>query len=256
MYTPVAMKIPIIEGVIDRRILINYRVERSVLRKLLPTPFQPVVVNGYGIVGIDFLRFRQLRAKGLPAYLGFSSENAAHRISVEWEELGVLKRGLYMPRLDTDSYTTTIACGRVFPGLHHKSRFDFEEEAGRYSVRMKNRDGTAIKIAASESSAFPMESIFEDFYQAARFFARDRVAYSPRFEKTIFDGVALKCKNWKVQPLRVSALMASYFQQNTLFPKGSIYFDHALVMKQIEHEWHARKELIASRPIRVAGFLL
>jgi uncharacterized protein YqjF (DUF2071 family) len=250
------MKIPIVEGIIDRRILINYRVERSVLRKILPAPFRPVVVDGYGIVGIDLLRLRNMRAKGLPSYLGFNSENAAHRISVEWDHLGTTKRGLYMPRLDTSSLTTTIAGGRVFPGLHHKSRFETEEKQGHYHLKMKNRDGTFINLTARQTKKFPFESIFEDFFQAARFFARDRVAYSPRFKQDIFDGVTLKCKNWKLYPLHVSELTASYFRNSSIYPPGSVFFDHALLMKNIHHEWHAHKELIASRPIRFAGFVL
>ncbi len=35
------MRIPAIRGVIDRRILVNYRVDPSVLAGLLPEPFRP-----------------------------------------------------------------------------------------------------------------------------------------------------------------------------------------------------------------------
>ena len=40
------MKIPKIKGVIDRRILIIYRVEKHVLDNYLPQPFKPKLVNG------------------------------------------------------------------------------------------------------------------------------------------------------------------------------------------------------------------
>ena len=43
------MKIPTIKGIIDRRILINFQVEKEVLEQYLPEPFMPKLVNGKGI---------------------------------------------------------------------------------------------------------------------------------------------------------------------------------------------------------------
>lgn len=35
------MRIPVVRGVIERRILVNYRVDPEVLAPLLPSPFRP-----------------------------------------------------------------------------------------------------------------------------------------------------------------------------------------------------------------------
>jgi len=113
-----------------------------------------------------------------------------------------------------------------------------------------------IRLEAKLRDRFPMESIFRAMPNASRFFAGDKVAYSPRFRTSIFDGVQLKCRRWKLEPLRVNALESQYFEQKQMFPKGSIFFDHASIMRDIEHEWHSCGELIASRPIRLGGFLL
>jgi hypothetical protein len=40
------MQIPVIRGLIDRRILVNFRVDPDVLTRLLPIPFRPKLVNG------------------------------------------------------------------------------------------------------------------------------------------------------------------------------------------------------------------
>ena len=32
---------------------------------------------------------------------------------------------------------------------------------------------------------------------------------------------------------------SSYFDNRSLFPPDSIRFDHALIMRNIEHEWHS-----------------
>ena len=98
------MKIPVTRGVIDRRILVNYRVDPSVLAPLLPAPFRPKVVHGYAMVGICLIRLKKIRPALLPAWLGISSENAAHRTAVEWDEGGVVREGVYVRRRDTDSW--------------------------------------------------------------------------------------------------------------------------------------------------------
>lgn len=79
------MKIPVIRGVIDRRILVNYRVDPEALAPLLPAPFRPQLQRGYGVAGICLIRLRGVRPKFLPSWLGISSENAAHRVAVEWD---------------------------------------------------------------------------------------------------------------------------------------------------------------------------
>ena len=70
------MSLPVIRGVIDRRILVNFHVDPGVLAGLLPAPFRPKVVHGVGMVGICLIRFRRVRPAFLPAWLGISSENA------------------------------------------------------------------------------------------------------------------------------------------------------------------------------------
>src|SRR5215217_4728686 len=109
------------EGVIARRLLVNYRVAPEVLARLLPAPFRPQVVGGWGVAGICLIGLRAVRPRGLPAALGLASENAAHRIAVEWDEGGAVRHGVYIPRRDTSSRLTTALGGRLFPGVHHRA---------------------------------------------------------------------------------------------------------------------------------------
>jgi hypothetical protein len=43
--------------------------------------------------------------------------------------------------------------------------------------------------------------------------------------------------NWEVQPLEVLNVKSSFFENEEVFPKGSVKFDNALLMTNIEHEW-------------------
>ncbi|MSQ93685.1 MAG: hypothetical protein EXR98_03920 [Gemmataceae bacterium] len=102
------MRIPVMRGVIDRRILVNYHVDPGVLAALVPPPFRPKLVGGLGMVGICLIRLKQVRPRFVPAFLGISSENAAHRTAVEWDDVGEpscvssrVREGVYIRRRDT-----------------------------------------------------------------------------------------------------------------------------------------------------------
>ena len=57
------MKIPVIQGVIDRRILINYQIDKDVLESFLPHPFKPKLVKGKGVAGICLIRLKEMPPK-------------------------------------------------------------------------------------------------------------------------------------------------------------------------------------------------
>ncbi len=93
------MRIPVIRGVIERRILVNYRVDPKVLASVLPDPFRPKVVNGAGMAGVCLIRLKLIRHRLLPSFVGISSENAAHRIAAEWDQDGETKEGVFKCQL-------------------------------------------------------------------------------------------------------------------------------------------------------------
>jgi len=53
------MRLPVIHGVIRRRLLVNFRVDAEVMRCFLPAPFRPKVHNGFAIAGICLIRLEQ-----------------------------------------------------------------------------------------------------------------------------------------------------------------------------------------------------
>lgn len=167
------MKIPIIKGVIDRRILINYQVEKEVLERYLPEPFMPKLVNGKGIAGICLIRLKEVRPKGFPKSIGIASENGAHRIAVQWYEGDVLKEGVYIPRRDTSSKINALAGGRVFPGVHHMADFEVTEEGPDYEVAFVSEDKTSLSIKASETNHWNDQSVFSNLEEASDFLKRE-----------------------------------------------------------------------------------
>ena len=235
------MRIPKIAGIIDRRILINYQIDREVLENYLPEPFKPKLVGGKGIAGICLIRLIETRPKGLPKQIGISSENGAHRIAVEWEEDGELKEGVYVLRRDTSSKLNALAGGTIFPGVHHYASFLVNEKDGDYAVSFLSDDQTSLSIKAKETDQWNNESVFDDLSCVSDFFERGSIGYSPG--KKDFDGLELRAKNWKVSLLEVESVQSSFFEDTFVFPLGSVKFDNALLMRYIEHEWVGLKNI-------------
>ncbi len=237
------MRIPTIKGTIDRRILINYQADREVIENFLPTTFRPKLVKGKAIVGICLIRLKNIRPKGLPFNIGISSENGAHRIAVEWTDNGQVKEGVYVPRRDTSSRLNSLAGGRIFPGVHHLADFKVNEGDGHYNIEFKSDDGTFISIHAQETTEWSKVSVFDDKDCASDFFKQGSVGYSPDKIGETFDGLELKTKIWEVSPLTVSKVTSSFFEDRNIFPKGSVTFDNALLMRNIDHEWTSKESL-------------
>lgn len=231
------MKIPVIQGIIDRRILVNFTADPDIVKKLIPSPFRPKIYKNKAVVGICLIRLKHIRPKGLHQLISLSSENGAHRMAVEWEENGATKEGVFIPRRDTSSYFNSLVGGRIFPGRHFHARFDVKEENNHYHVAFKSSDGATISIDADRVEDFDSNSIFQDIGNASAFFEGGAVGYSPNGNK--YEGLELKTRNWRVDPLKVSAVQSSFFEDGTNFPQGSIQFDNALLMTKIDHEWHS-----------------
>ncbi|MEM6799127.1 MAG: hypothetical protein AAF589_06405, partial [Planctomycetota bacterium] len=189
--------------------------------------------------GICLIRLKGIRPSILPFPWGLSSENAAHRIAVEWRENGEDRTGVYIPRRDTDSRLNSLLGGRVFPGVHHRASFSVSESNGRYSVAMASDDAkTSVLVEGHATSSFPPGSVFGSLEAASEFFSLGSVGYSDSHATGRFDGLELHCSTWNVEPLEVEAVRSSYFEDLQSFPVGSAEFDCALLMRDIDHEWH------------------
>jgi len=241
------VRLPAIRGVIDRRILVNYRVDPEVLAEILPAPFRPQLVSGYGIAGICLIRLRQVRPAIVPAILGFGSENAAHRIAVEWDTEDGIRTGVFVPRRDTSSAFNALVGGRVFPGVHQRARFETQESAKQLRIEMQSLDGSArVLVEGSPTSALPDDSIFDSTDSASQFFEKGSLGYSPDKSGNRFEGLELRASNWQVQPLSISKVESSLFDDRAAFPDGSATFDNALLMRDIDHEWHSGSDIVCS----------
>ena len=247
------LQLPVMRGVIDRRMLVNFRCGPKPLARLVPEPFRPKLVDGFGVAGICLIRLKGLGPRWLPSALGLGSENAAHRIAVEWDDAGQRREGVFIPRRDTASRLNELAGGRLFPGVHHHARFQVWESPNRFKIEMHSDDGeTRVRVAARLAEGWPGGSVFASLEEASRFFQGGALGWSAGHEDARFDGLELRTFEWKMEPLIVERVESSFFDRCDAFPPGSVAFDSAFLMRGIQHEWHARGRMCCHHEFRDA----
>ena len=236
--------IPAFEGVIARRILLNFRADPAVVRRIVPAPLELDLVNRHAVVGICLIRLERLRPRGLPAWLGLASENMAHRFAVRIPRDDTFSPGVYIARRDTVSRLVSAFGGRTFPGFHHVAKFDVADTPDRLDIAIRTASGEAdVHFAARPTDHWPDSRLFTDLAAASRFFEQGACGYSCARDGRRLEGLELRTLHWSVRPLAVESLHAAFFDDALRFPAGSIAFDHALIMRQIPHQWHSLPSL-------------
>jgi hypothetical protein len=234
-------------GEIERRLLVNYRVEPAALTGLLPSQLRPQLVDGMAVAGICLIRLGSLRPHGLPALVGVTTENAAHRIAVEWDERGTRRSGVFIPRRDSSSRLTCLLGGHVFPGAHHYAEFSVEETDDALQVGFRSQDGTAeVEVRAAIEPTLSSSRLFADVAEASRFFEQGAVGLSPGKDPSRLEAVRLTTHAWQVEPCRIISSRSSFFDDATRFPSGSARIDSALVMRKVPVVWDALPDALAT----------
>ena len=134
--------------------------------------------------------------------------------------------------------------GRLFPGEHHHATFAVKTTTDTIDLQMESKDKrVAVKVCGSVSSTMPATSKFSSLEEASCFFEPGSVGFSVTKQPNRLDGLSLKTKHWKIEPFEVTHVYSSYFEDERVFPKGSVEFDCALLMRNIAHEWHSEPDL-------------
>jgi hypothetical protein len=239
------MQLPRIEGIIKRRILINYQVDPDIISKHLPQKFSPKIINGKAIIGICLIRLEQIRPKFFPLKVGIKSENVAHRIAVNWtDELGNRKDGVYIFRRDSNSLLNTVFGGRLFPGEHNRAIFKINETPDYIDMLIKSTDQKVkIHIKGLFEDGELNNSIFQSIDQMSDFFKSGSNGYSPVTGKNCYQGMCLIPLKWNFRILKKESLEVSYFKDVLRLGDDQLVFDSLVLMKDIPHEWQGLKTI-------------
>jgi len=221
-----------IRGRMRRRLLLTYRVDPEVARTVLPAPFRPQLVDGSAVGGICLISLTRLRPGWLRPDIGISTENAAHRFAVEWDEGGRTRTGVYVTERHSSGLIPVLGGGRFFPGMQRRARFDVDESDTRFRVRMRADD--ARVVADLELTDRWDSTLFPNVQDASDFYRSGAIGWSPRRGGGGAEGLELTASRWTVQPVAADEVASTFFDA---LPSGAAVFDSALVMRDIPVIW-------------------
>ena len=229
--------LPVLQGTIVRRVLMNFRADPVIARRLVPKPFEIVTQNGSAVVGVCLIRLEHLRPKGLPASVGLSSENMAHRIAVRFPSATGWRPGVFIWRRETNQRLTALLGGRLFPGVHGHARFHALESEEELSLEVfTKRKEADVTFRGSRVSKWKQTGLFDTLATVSAFFAQGDCGFS-RSRHGTYEGMRLRMLEWRMTPLEVREARSNFFEDEKNFPPGSVKFDGAVLMAGIPHEW-------------------
>lgn len=241
-------KISKVEGVIARRILLNFWLDPEVARRLVPEPFEIITRNGFAVAGICLLRLEGMRPAGMPAALGLRSENMAHRIAVRYpaevDGRRVMREGVYIWRRDTDSAMNVRLGGVLFPGTFRDAEFRIQESERSLRMAVLTEDGGGdAAFRCSFGDEWKWTLLFSRLPDVRNFFERADCGFNTTLRGDALEGQRLVQQNWDLAPVTISDLHASFFADGKRFPQGSVGFDSAVILREVPHHWQALGEM-------------
>ncbi len=232
----VGVRTPVLQATIARRLLVAYRLDPDAAEHLVPAPFTLHLVNGYAVGWVSLDRIADLRPRGLPAAIGFGSENAAHRIAVDWYQQGRTATGAFVLSRHTDSRVTVALGDRLFPGARERAEFDVADSGSELRVALASETCT-VEVSVVTSAGVIASELFASTDEAWRFFRRGAVSYSLRGRGAALDGLDMRTK-----PSDVHAASIDH-ASSTVFPRDVGVPDSALVLRDLAVEWSAAPPL-------------
>lgn len=238
---PPGFMVRAMQGLIDRRALVNFRTDPEQVQRLLPAGFKPKLAGGKAILGICLIQLSRIRPAPLPAWVGMRSQNAAHRIAV----IGPDGRdGVWVPRRDTNSRLGRLGGGRVFPGEHGRATFQVQDDGQQLDIHMRTLDGgVEVGFAGRAATTWPGGSVFKSLAEASEFFELGSMGWSATRSGKRVERVELETDAWQVQAYETHNAHSTWLTDPALFAPGSVEFDCALVMRDIPHQWRAHKPM-------------
>ncbi|AXL11180.1 hypothetical protein DXT68_02800 [Microbacterium foliorum] len=211
-----------------RRLLISYRVDPAAAAALLPKGFRPQLVDGSAVAGVCVLGLEDIRPRVVRRRIGLRSENAAHRIAVEWDGPDGVETGVFIFERHSSAWHPVLFGGRLFPGVHRRARFRIAESEDRFAVTMAA--GAHSVDADVEVTGEWSSTLFPTIEDASAFYRSGRVGWSLARDGQSVEPVALAADGWKVETARLHRLRSSFFDA---LPDGAAVFDSVVVMRDL-----------------------
>lgn len=216
---------------VDRRILILYRVSAAVWEQLLPAR-EPQGGSDPALAGIAFRR-RTVRSRLLPARLG-TSHCATHFVRLCNGLRPSAVPGVWALRHDSSSRWQVW---RAAPGTGHHARFQVVDQSDSLELVGQSDDRQMhLMLKARVARELPAASIFRSVPQVAHCLTNDLAGLGL---VTPADGrePAHVWRRLRLEPLDVIRLESSFFDCWRRSTPGSIEYDSAFLLREDQLAW-------------------
>jgi uncharacterized protein YqjF (DUF2071 family) len=234
----------VFEGVVARRLVVNFRVDPEVAAGLVPAPLEPARLGGAAVAGMSLIRLEQIRPRGLAPIVGLAIENMAHWVAVTAPVEDGRVSAFFVLRRDTESRLVATLGGPLFSAAHHLAQFDVDEDERHLRAKVRTDNGAAdVEVEVDWGAAFRGTPCFPSLGAAERFFREFERGFTASETGGLLAAVRLRPSPVRLEPVRLVAARCRYFEDPKRFPEGSVTLDGALGMRSIPYEWVAVKEV-------------
>jgi hypothetical protein len=227
-----------VEAFFEYSLVLTFAAPRAELQALLPAPLVPdTFQDDWGFLAVALVQTRQLRPKGMPAWLGQDFFLLGYRVFVRYPaSTGKRLRGLYILRSETDQARMT-ALGNLFTHYrYHTVDIAQHEAAGRLTVASQRADFRVTLAAPSPKAevALPLQSPFASWAEARRFAGPLPFTFSATAtpgQMLIVEGLR---EHWQPQAVAVESCHVGFLEQ---LPLSKLVLANAFIIRDIPYQW-------------------
>ncbi|MBG8555927.1 DUF2071 domain-containing protein [Hymenobacter guriensis] len=225
-----------VEALLARTTVLTYAAPADELKRLLPECLTPDTLDDtWGFVAAALVQTRNLRPKGLPAWLGQSFFLIGYRVFVRYTTpAGKRLRGLYILKSETDKRQMQWL-GNLLTAYRY-STIDIAYTATETSLEFASRRAElAIQVSLlPEEVGLPDASPFGSWQQAQRFAGPlpFTFSYVPATQEVIIvEGVR---EAWHPRPVQVEQAHVGFLAHLSL---SELHLASAFTMENIPYSW-------------------
>lgn len=225
---------PAVRGVVQSRILVNYRVGLDALDTVLAEPFRAREVGetGKGLGTVCITTVEDARPEFVPVSVGVSIEMATHRVYAKVEGGG--EHCVYVPWRGVSSGFQAFLLGSLLPTEYERADFRKEKTDTARRIRVDcGVDLVGVAFYETDREDVNDDSVFYSVESASTFLCEAGVEYSMTGD--VYTGIETCPEHADLEPVGVADVRSNYFG------KLGCEFDSAFRMAEVEHAWKPRR---------------
>jgi uncharacterized protein YqjF (DUF2071 family) len=219
--------------------IVNYAVDRDVLRRLIPPALELDTAHDRGYVTVVCADMVKMRPSPFPRLLGITYDQVVYRVPVRYNG----EPGLFFLGSDAGQ-PLMVAAGAAFSMFRVRlSKTKITDASDRVTIDVFGRkpgfDFHAYLKLEPAAAAMPAASMFESKSEAKSFLVDRFVAFVPGLGDAPMRRVRVQRGTWDVLLPSAIDVRSDILDGSLNFPAGSATLDNVFVARDIPYHWYA-----------------